>query len=69
MKEIKRVSLSKFEGTKFEKDIDRQLLNGGWYDIVVISPKNKVLRINENLIGLFYRQKKDELDKWTLVVR
>lgn len=68
-KKIKKVNLSEFEGTKFEKDIDRHLLNGGWYDLVFISPDDEVVRIEENLIELFYRQKRYELDQWTLVVR
>jgi hypothetical protein len=69
MKKMKETALAEFEGTEFEKDIDNHLSNGGWNDIVVISPDKEVIRIEENIIDLFYRQKADELDKWTKVVR
>jgi hypothetical protein len=66
---MKEVKLSEFEGTELEREIDYHLSQGGWNDIVFISPAGKVRRIEENLIEFFYRQKKDELDQWTKVVR
>jgi hypothetical protein len=60
--------LHEFEGSKFEEELDEVLSNSNWGDEVFISPENKVVRIDEGCVDLFYAQHKN-LEGWTRVIR